>query len=197
MDEWIDDYSFDRKDLKKIKIEDLLEREIIKVDYKKIEKEINSKTVLVTGAAGSIGSEITFQLKFNPKLIILIDIAETPLHNLKLTLQDKKIINLNNVKFYSVSITNYSEISEIFTKYKPEIIYHAAAFKHVPLMESNPKTAVINNIIGTYNLLELSQNKSTYKFVFVSTDKAVNPTNVMGATKIFRVTSSVFLRLED
>lgn len=186
VDEWIDDKSFDKKDLKKIDINDLIERDIISVDTNKIKSEIESKTILITGAAGSIGSEITKQIcKYNPKMVILIDIAETPLHDLKLNIQDKNLIASNKIIYITLSITDYNGLNDVFDKFSIDIVYHAAAYKHVPMMEDNPKCAVKNNIIGTYNLLRLVNENSTYKFIYVSTDKAVNPTNVMGATKRF------------
>lgn len=185
VDDWIDDDFFDKKDLKKININDLIERDIITVDINKIKLEVANKIILVTGAAGSIGSEITKQIcKYNPKMIIAIDIAETPLHNLKLDINDKKL-NANNIIYKTLSITDYNGLKSVFDQYNPDIVYHAAAFKHVPMMEDNPKCAVENNIIGTFNLLRLVNENSTFKFIYVSTDKAVNPTNVMGATKRF------------
>lgn len=186
VDDWVNDDFFDKKDLKKININDLIERDTINVDINKIKLEVENKIILVTGAAGSIGSEITKQIcKFNPKNIIAIDIAETPLHNLKLNINDKKIIENNKIIYKTLSITDYNGLKSVFDQYNPDIVYHAAAYKHVPMMEDNPKCAIENNIIGTFNLLSLVNENSTFKFIYVSTDKAVNPTNVMGATKRF------------
>lgn len=186
VDDWIDDDFFDKKDLKKININDLINRDIIVVDINKIKLEVENKIILVTGAAGSIGSEITKQIcKYNPKIIIAIDIAETPLHNLKLDISDKTLIAHTKIIYKTLSIIDYNGLKSVFDQYNPDIVYHAAAFKHVPLMEDNPKCAVENNIIGTFNLLKLVNENSTFKFIYISTDKAVNPTNVMGATKRF------------
>jgi len=168
--------------IKKYKIEDLLEREEIKLKIDKIKKDILNQTVMVTGAAGSIGSEIVRQLtKFNPKQIILYDFAETPLHNLEIQLKEKYYFD----KFKTIvgNILDKERINYIIGRYKPTIIYHAAALKHVPMMEINPYEAVKTNIFGTKYLVEASIKHNVKKFVFISTDKAVNPTNVMGATK--------------
>ncbi len=179
--EWING-ELSVKQIKKYRIEDLLEREEIKLDTGKIKKDILNKTVMVTGAAGSIGSEIVRQLtQFNPKMIILYDIGETPLHYMEINLKEN--IKFENYKTIVGNILDRERLNYIISRYKPSIIYHAAALKHVPMMEINPYEAVKTNIFGTKNLLELAIEHNTEKFVFISTDKAVNPTNVMGATK--------------
>lgn len=168
--------------LKDIKIEDLLEREVIKINNDKIHFELKGKRILVTGAAGSIGSELVRQLaNYKPSLIILCDQAETPMHELHLEiLEDYKGVN---VKTYMGNITDRIRMEHLFEIYNPEVVFHAAAYKHVPLMEDHPSIAVMNNVLGTKNLAELAVMNGVEKFVMVSTDKAVNPTNIMGATK--------------
>lgn len=181
----ITDYSDAKKiisNIKNIKIQDLLERKEIKITNDKISKDISGQTILVTGAAGSIGSEIVFQvLKFNPLRLILLDQAETPLHNLCLELEKVK----KSVELISVigDIRNREDIEKVFEKYRPSVVYHAAAYKHVPLMEKNPSQAVFTNIEGSKNLADLAIEYQIHRFVMVSTDKAVNPSNVMGASK--------------
>ena len=141
--------------------------------------QISLKTVLITGAAGSIGSELVNQvLTYRPKKIVLIDQAESALYDLitKLNIED-------GIHPYVADITNFNRIREIFLEHKPDLIYHAAAYKHVPLMEENPQEAVSCNIVGTKNIADLAIEVRSEKFVMVSTDKAVNPTNVMGASK--------------
>jgi FlaA1/EpsC-like NDP-sugar epimerase len=171
-----------RNQIKPIDIEDLLERSTIAIDTKLIEKDIKDKTILVTGGAGSIGSEIVRQLaKFNPELVVILDQAESILHDLEIHLQ----VNYPKLKFITelADISNMYRMGLMFTKYKFDIVYHAAAYKHVPLIERNPHEAVYVNILGTVNLSILSVSNKVEKFVMVSTDKAVNPTNVMGASK--------------
>ncbi len=168
--------------IKPIEIEDLLEREEIKIDYKLIKKDISGKTVMVTGGAGSIGSEIVRQLAdFSPELIVILDQAESALHDLELYL----IKNYPELNFIIelADISNMYRLDLMFKKYSLNIVYHAAAYKHVPLIERNPHEAIYVNILGTVNLSILSLNYEIEKFVMVSTDKAVNPTNVMGASK--------------
>lgn len=168
--------------IKPIEIEDLLEREEIKIDDKLIKKDISGKTVMVTGGAGSIGSEIVRQLaEFSPELIVILDQAESALHDLELYL----IKNYPNLNFIIelADISNMYRLDLMFKKYSFNIVYHAAAYKHVPLIERNPHEAIYVNILGTVNLSILSLNYEIEKFVMVSTDKAVNPTNVMGASK--------------
>ncbi|MBX2827792.1 MAG: polysaccharide biosynthesis protein [Flavobacteriaceae bacterium] len=171
-----------RNQIKPIQIEDLLEREPIVIDDKLLKKDINGKTVLVTGGAGSIGSEIVRQLaKFRPERIIILDQAESALHELELFL----VRNHPDLNFITelADISNMYRMELMFKKYDFDIIYHAAAYKHVPLIERNPHEAIYVNILGTVNISILAINYDIEKFVMVSTDKAVNPTNVMGASK--------------
>ena len=170
------------KQIKNIKIEDLLQREPIQLDKNQIKIQIANKEVLVTGAAGSIGSELIRQLTFyKPKKIILFDQAESPLYDLELELQEK--FNFHNFEIVIGDITNIIRVNNLFEKYKIDIVYHAAAYKHVPMMENNPEEAIQNNFIGTKILADLSIENNVDKFIMISTDKAVNPTNVMGASK--------------
>lgn len=168
--------------IKSIKIEDLLERPPIVLDKKRIQSYIKGKTVLVTGAAGSIGSEMVRQIaKFYPAKIILFDQAESPLYDLELELKE----SLHFYEFETVigSITNSYRVNKLFEVYKPNVVFHAAAYKHVPMMENNPTEAVYNNINGTKLIADTAVKFGVEKFVMISTDKAVNPTNIMGASK--------------
>lgn len=168
--------------VKSIQIEDLLDRKPIVLDGKSISKQLKDKTILITGAAGSIGSEIVRQvLLFKPKRIVAVDQAETPLHNLCLELASLD----TQVKIITViaDIKNRDAMDMVFKDYHPEVVYHAAAYKHVPLMEENPSQAILTNVEGTKNVADLSCLYKVKNFVMVSTDKAVNPSNVMGASK--------------
>lgn len=165
--------------IKEVDIDDLLERESITLMNKELIDQISSKVVLITGAAGSIGSELVSQvLLYKPKKLILIDQSESPLYDLITRLDLENVICP-----YVADVSNFDRIREIFIEHKPQLIYHAAAYKHVPLMEDNPSEAVSCNILGTRNLANLAIDFKAEKFVMVSTDKAVNPTNVMGASK--------------
>jgi len=179
--DWEDQQSISNK-VKSFDIEDLLERKPIVLDMRSISEQLQDKTILITGAAGSIGSEITRQvIGFKPKMIILLDQAETPLHELRLEINQI----VKDVKIHSVlaDIRNKEVLEKVFHTYKPNVVYHAAAYKHVPLMEDNPSQAVFTNIIGTKNLADLAIAHKAERFVMVSTDKAVNPSSVMGASK--------------
>lgn len=168
--------------IKKVKIEDLLERAPIKLNNDTLSEQLRGKRILVTGAAGSIGSEIARQLGyFEPQLIILCDQAESPLHNLHLDLQDR--FKSQSYQSFIADVKNEERMRILFETFKPQYVYHAAAYKHVPMMENHPIEGVKTNVFGTYTLANLSVEFEVSKFVFVSTDKAVNPTNVMGATK--------------
>jgi FlaA1/EpsC-like NDP-sugar epimerase len=168
--------------VKNLQIEDLLERKAIVLDNKSISKQLKDKTILITGGAGSIGSEIVRQvLGFNPKKIIILDQAETPLHHL--SLETLGITSSAKIRTVVADIRNKEALNKVFKLYKPQVVFHAAAYKHVPLMEENPAQAILTNIEGTKNLADLSCEHNVVKFVMVSTDKAVNPSNVMGASK--------------
>ena len=173
---------FNSKQLQNVKIEDLLERDPIVINNNQIRTQIKGKRVLVTGAAGSIGSEIVRQLmNYAPELIVLCDQAETPLHSLELELQEKKH-HVNCIP-YLADITNEQRMEDLFNQFKPHYVYHAAAYKHVPMMELCPTEAVRNNVVGVKLIADLSVKYNVDRFVMISTDKAVNPTNVMGASK--------------
>ncbi len=170
------------KQLKAIRIEDLLEREPIKINTDKISETVEGKKILITGAAGSIGSEIIRQvIKFKPKFIIAIDQAETPLYEVDLEIREK--LGFEDIEIIICDVTDYDRLEKIFSYYRPEIVFHAAAYKHVPMMEKHPYEAVKTNVGGTKNLADLADKFKVEKFVYISTDKAVNPTNVMGASK--------------
>jgi FlaA1/EpsC-like NDP-sugar epimerase len=171
--------------IKNVKIEDLIERDTIVLDKGAIAAQVKNKVVMVTGAAGSIGSEMVRQLlRFNPKQLVLVDKSEVRLYELDDELGET--VNpqyLNHVKIIVADICNVDRMEKLFADYHPDVIYHAAAYKHVPLMEQNPSEAIRVNIGGTRNIADLAVKYDVDKFVMVSTDKAVNPTNVMGASK--------------
>jgi FlaA1/EpsC-like NDP-sugar epimerase len=181
MDRWLDGQLKVRQ-LKKVKFQDLLGRDCIKLNMDVIGKGLNRKTILVTGAAGSIGSEIVRQLaRFETKRVVLVDQAETPMFHLENELRD----NFNLLRFEShlADITNARKMELIFKEYHPDIVFHAAAYKHVPLMEANPHEALRVNVGGTKLITELSLKYGVEKFVMISSDKSVNPSSVMGASK--------------
>ncbi len=168
--------------IRNVNIEDLLQREEIRLDEDRIAGEITGQTILVTGAAGSIGSEIVRQAaRFAPEQIILIDQAETPLHDLEL--ESPSFSRGSKMEFILCDIGNEPRMRRIFETFRPGIVYHAAAYKHVPVMESNPAEAVLTNVRGTLVTARMAAATGVKKFIMVSTDKAVNPTNVMGASK--------------
>lgn len=170
--------------IKDIRIEDLLSRDPIQLEKESISNQLKGQTVLITGAAGSIGSEIAHQISHYPcRQIIFVDQAETPLYNLQQNCLSNSDESEINSKFIVSDIRDKARMQLIFERYKPDIVYHAAAYKHVPLMEENPYEAVSTNIKGTMNIVDCAITHKVSKFVLVSTDKAVNPTNVMGATK--------------
>jgi FlaA1/EpsC-like NDP-sugar epimerase len=182
-------YNFEKpeisvKKLEDINIEDLLARKTVQVDQKKIGSFLNQKKVLITGAGGSIGSEISLQTcQFNPSELILFDIDETELFNLELKLN--KLFKADGVKLHFIvgDIRDYKKLEEVIESFRPQIIFHSAAYKHVPMMEYNPDEAVKVNVFGTYNLAKLSTQFNVEKFINISTDKVVKPKSIMGATK--------------
>lgn len=170
------------RQIRDIRIEDLLGRETIKLDSAAVHQQVQNKVVLVTGAAGSIGSELVRQLMaYNPSLVVVLDQAETPVFQL----EGELLLNGKKDKFEVVmgDVRQYDRMRKMMAHFKPQIIYHAAAYKHVPLMENNPSEAVLANVQGTKIMADLADEFGVEKFVFISTDKAVNPTSVMGATK--------------
>lgn len=171
-----------QNDLKEIQIEDLLQRDPIQIDMKKIASHLEGKRVMVTGAAGSIGSEIMRQVAtFNPYCLILVDQAETPLHDIRLELQDRwRDIDSHTIV---ADIANQTRMESIFKEFRPQYVFHAAAYKHVPMMEDNVSESIQTNVAGTRIVADLAVKYKVEKFVMISTDKAVNPTNVMGCSK--------------
>ncbi len=177
---WIDG-TLKAAQIKEVRIEDLLSRKPIQLDNPIIRKELEQKVVLITGAAGSIGSELAHQISFyNCKQLLLLDQAESPLYTIQQSFIQKGIQNFECI---IANVRNKERMQSIFARYNIDVIYHAAAYKHVPLMEENPYEAVQVNVLGSKTLMDLSLEYKIKKFVMVSTDKAVNPTNVMGATK--------------
>jgi len=179
--DWINgELSF--KQIKKIQIEELLERDAISLTTENIKQQLSNKTILVTGAAGSIGSEIVRQvIQFQPKKIILLDQAESPLYDMEMELKDE----YDSLSYEIVigDIRNIDRMENVFKSFLPQVVFHAAAYKHVPMMENNPSESILTNVLGTKILADLAVKYKVEKFVMVSTDKAVNPTNVMGASK--------------
>jgi FlaA1/EpsC-like NDP-sugar epimerase len=180
-DQWI--YGkLNLQQIKDLNIEDVLQRKPIKIDTTRISSDLYGKRVLVTGAAGSIGSEIVQQvLQYQPAMVILCDQAESPLHELRLDVEEK--FPDVPAKIFIGDIRNYNRMRKLFLDYRPEVVYHAAAYKHVPMMEENPTEGVLTNILGTKHVADLAVAFKVGKFVMISTDKAVNPSNVMGTTK--------------
>lgn len=181
IESWINgELSFNQ--IKHVKIEDLLGRDEIQIDYGTISNQIDNKVILVTGASGSIGSEICRQLlSFSPKKVILYDQAESPIFELNVELE--RTFKFKNWEIVVGDIRNEQRLKRVFETFKPELVFHAAAYKHVPLMEHNPSEAVLTNVNGTKIMADMAVEYGVEKFVMISTDKAVNPTNVMGATK--------------
>lgn len=170
------------KQIKSIQIEDLLERPKIQIDTERVSAEHKGKVILVTGAAGSIGSEIVNQIiSYKPQLIVLLDQAESPMHNLRLELEEK--FPDQNISVFLADVRNKERMEYMMDMYRPDYVYHAAAYKHVPLMEDNPVESIQANVKGTKTIADLAVKYKVQRFVMVSTDKAVNPTNVMGASK--------------
>ncbi len=170
------------KQIKKVQIEELLEREPIQLDKDDIQKQLSNKVILITGAAGSIGSEMVRQvIPFGPKKIILLDQAESPLYSMELELHDK--YKKQSYEIVIGDVRNKDRMENVFRTFQPQIVFHAAAYKHVPMMENNPSESILTNVLGTKNLADLAVEYNVEEFVMVSTDKAVNPTNIMGASK--------------
>ena len=181
-EEWNGKSPLSHTQLHEVDIEDLLPRDKIEVDMNAIKDMLTGRRILITGAAGSIGSEMARQVAtFAPAELVLVDQAETPMHDVRLYMAR----NHSDLKVWTIvgSITNQSQMEEVFSAHKPEYVFHAAAYKHVPMMEDNPAMAVQNNVYGTRVIADLAVKFGTKKFVMISTDKAVNPTNVMGCSK--------------
>lgn len=185
IESWLDD-TLSTQQIRHVSIEDLLERPGIKVNNTRVAETLANRCVMITGAAGSIGSEIVRQvLKLNPACLVLVDQAESALYDLESELLRLGETHTGSTKLEIKveNITNSIEMRRIFARYRPQLVFHAAAYKHVPLMEANPAKAIEVNVLGTKNLADLAVTYGVEKFVFISTDKAVNPTNVMGASK--------------
>lgn len=181
-EEWNTNKSLSYAQLKEVNVEDLLPRDKIEIDLESVGNLLTGKRILITGAAGSIGSEIVRQIAtFSPAELILIDQAETPLHDIRLMMAREWPAIVAHTLV--ADIANEKRMDEIFAHHKPEYVFHAAAYKHVPMMENNPYESIENNVYGTQTIADLSVKYGTRKFVMVSTDKAVNPTNVMGCSK--------------
>lgn len=181
LDRWMNG-EFTTNQIQRVRIEDLLGRKEIKLNEENINLQIKDKVILITGAAGSIGSEMARQiLQFAPKQLILLDQAESPIYELDIELLSK--FKQFNWEIVIADVSNYNRMKNVFDSFKPQVVFHAAAYKHVPLMEKNPAEAIKVNIQGTKALADLANIHGVAKFVMVSTDKAVNPTNVMGASK--------------
>ncbi len=170
------------RQIRKVRIEELLERDPIELHEDNIRKQLKGKNILVTGAAGSIGSELVRQIaKYEPGLLILLDNAESPLHDLQMELSDS--IGKLNFEVVIGDIRSKERMENVFKTFRPQLVYHAAAYKHVPMMENNPSESILTNVLGTKITADLAVQYKVEKFVMISTDKAVNPTNVMGASK--------------
>ena len=168
--------------IRDLKIEDLLQRAPIVIENDRIYSDLKGKRVLITGAAGSIGSEIVRQvLNYQPELLVLCDQAESPLHEVQLEMEEE--FSESKLKIFIGDIKNFNRMYSLFKEFAPQVVYHAAAYKHVPMMENNPSEAIMTNVLGTKNLADLSMTFDVERFVMISTDKAVNPTNIMGASK--------------
>ncbi|MGD9964616.1 MAG: polysaccharide biosynthesis protein [Candidatus Izemoplasmatales bacterium] len=184
----IKDYKDDLSDhIYEVNVEDLLSRDVIKLDSQGIAEFISKKKVLITGAGGSIGSELVRQIiKYRPRSILMVDIYENDVYNLLMEINmdiNRGVLKPLDIKIQIASVYNYNRMKHIVSEYLPDYIFHAAAYKHVPLMENSPQEAIRTNILGTYNMCKLANEFNIKKFVLVSSDKAVRPTNVMGATK--------------